>query len=178
MKQWLHSPLLQIAVILGGYAWLGHYLGVFAIVWSSPLFAALLARPLMALASTVRRLIREYVWRPVHGKHYVFRDVRVRVLEDDGRFRWVCLADVRRVVPSVAGDRALELTYPDLFRTMGKPAQSYLRDDALVLHLSKQGNLTSFKFRTWVERAVVSPGQKARSNLAIQDGVADPSKQT
>ena len=35
----------------------------------------------------------------------------------------------------------------------------------------------SFKFRSWVERAVVAPGQKARSNLAIHDGVADPSKQ-
>ena len=44
-------PQLHIALIVAAYAALGHYLGVFALLWTSPLFAALLAWPVMKVAS-------------------------------------------------------------------------------------------------------------------------------
>ena len=138
----------------------------------------LLARPLIALGSVLRSKVREQVWLAVRSRHHVFRDVRIRVHEDEERYRWVCVADVRRVVPSIADDRALALAYPEQFRSMGKPAQTHLRDDAMVLHLSRQGNLTSFKFRTWLEREVVVPGHKKRGDLAVKNSTMYASKQS
>jgi hypothetical protein len=172
MNHWLSLPSVRIALLVGSSALVARYLGLIAFISSLPIFAALAARPLMALASTVRQKLREHVWLGLQGRHYVYRQVWIRVLEDDERNRWICLDDVRRVVPSIADDPALAVTYADRFEVMGKSAMAHLRDDALVLHLSKQGNLASLKFRTWVERAIVLPAQKTRANLAIDVAAA------
>ena len=173
MKKWLRSPALHIGLIVAAYALLGYRLGVFAVVWSLPLVAALLARPVMALASNTYGRMRGHVWLPVHGQHYVFRGTTLHVVEDDDGQRWVCLADVRRVVPDAANDRTLAATYPGHLKVMGSPAQPHLRDDALVTHLGKQNNSTALKFRTWVARAVMLPGQKTRRNLGIKEAAVE-----
>ncbi len=175
MKQWLGSPSLRIAVAIAAYALVGRYLGVIAFVFASPLFAALIARPLMTLASNIRWRMRSHVWLPLHGQHYVFKGSTIHVIEDAQHHRWVCLADVRRVIArDSVSDQTLAVTYPGQYQIMGKPAQPHLRDDALVAHLGKQNALQVLKFRTWVERAIMRPGQKTRRHFGIQEVAHEP----
>jgi predicted nucleotidyltransferase len=108
--------------------------------------------------------LREHVWLPVHGTHYAFKDITVHVIEDDAHCRWVCLADVRRAVGVEANERALAATYAGCLQSMGKPAQIYMRDDALIAHLGKNKELAVLKFKAWVERNVAFPGQKLRKD--------------
>ena len=167
MKKWLAFPSVQIALCIGIYGLVGYYLGRMAVVWTSPLFAAAIARPLMSLASKIRHKLRAYVWMPVHGLHYSFRDVTIRVVEDDDRCRWVNLADVRKIVGVTASDGALATTYPDKVKAMGKPAQVHMRDDALVAHLGKVNQPTALRLRTWVERNIAFPGRRVRKIYGI-----------
>lgn len=66
----------------------------------------------ITLASSIRYKLRERVWLPVHGQHYVFKGIAIHVLEDDDHCRWVSLADVHKVVGATAGERALAAVYP------------------------------------------------------------------
>jgi hypothetical protein len=165
MKRWLGFPLVQIVLCVAAYALVAYYLGKLPVVWTAPLFAYAVARPLVALASDLRRKLREHVWLPVHGKHYAYQDTRVHVIEDEAHRRWVCLADVQRAVALEAGQRPLAAIYPGCLQTMGKPVQMYIRDDALVDHLGNNNALAVLKFRTWVERSIAFPGQRLRKNL-------------
>lgn len=162
MKRWLGFPLVQIALCVVTYALIGYYLGKVPFVWTAPLFAYAVSRPLMALALDIRRLLLERVWLPVHGTHYVFKGVTIHVAEDNARCRWVCLADVRRAVGIEANERALAAAYPGCVQGMGQPVQTYMRDDALIVHLGKINELAVLKFKTWLERSVAFPGQRVR----------------
>ncbi len=176
MRGWLRLPWVQIALCLGIFALIGYRFGPFGIVWTSPLLAAAIARPLMALASDIRGAARAHVWLPVHGQHYVFKDVTIHVVEDDDHFRWICLADVRKVTGVTAGDGALAVAYPGRLTAIGKPPLAHLRDDALIAHLSKETNPAALRLRTWAERNIAFPGRRIRKNLGIRedDRAEDP----
>ena len=173
MKRWLGFPSVQIALCLAIYALLAYEFGKFAAVWTSPLLGAAIARPLMALASSIRRKAREHIWLPVHGQHYVFRGTTIHVLEDDDHCRWIRLADVRKVVGSTASERALAAVYPGRLKIMGTPAQAHLRDDALIAHLGKENQPTALRFRTWLERNVALPGRRIRRDFGIRVDMPD-----
>ena len=168
MKQWLGSPMVQIALCAGAYALVGYYFGKAALVMTSPLLGAAITHPLIVLASNIRHRVRAHFWLPVHGPHFVFRDITIHVIEDEEHCRWVNLADVRRVVTAMAAERALSATYGQKFRLMGTPAQAHLRDDALDTHLGKVNEPTALRFRTWVERNIAFPGRRRRMDRGIQ----------
>lgn len=167
VKRWLKSPLFQIALWLGAYALVGLYFGKFAWVVTSPLLALGIRRPLIALASSLRYQARAHVWLPLHGRHYVYRDFRIHVVEDDEHCRWVSLADVQKVVGVTATVRALANAYPGRVKGLGAPAQTHLRDDALIAHLGKENKPEALRFRTWVERNIALPGRRVRKNFGI-----------
>ncbi len=173
MKQWFGFPSVQIALCLVVYALTVYRFGKFAAVWTSPLLGAAIARPLMALGSGIRHKLRERIWLPVHGQHYVFRDITIHVLEDDDHCRWVCLGDVRKVVGITASENALAAVYPGRLKAMGTPAQAHLRDDALIAHLSKENQPVALRFRTWLERNVALPGRKVRRDFGIRVDTPD-----
>jgi hypothetical protein len=165
MKRWLAFPSVQIGLCLGLFALLAYCFGPVAVVWASPLLGAAVARPCMNLLSSIRHSTRELVWLPVHGQHYVFKGVTIQVVEDEDHNRWIRLADVRAVLGASASERTLSLTYPGRLQSLGNAAQVYLRDDALIEHLAKQNDPSAIKFRNWVQRIVVLPGQNIRRNI-------------
>ena len=167
---WLTFPSVQIALCVGVYAAVCYWLGPFAMVWTSPLLGAAVARPVMSLLANIRHTARENVWLSVHGHHYVFKGITVHVLEDEDRHRWICLADVRKLVAVTASHNALALAYPDRVKTMGKPAQAHLRDDALIELLAKDADPTGLRLRTWVERNIAFSGRRIRKSLGIGTG--------
>jgi hypothetical protein len=168
IKRLLGMPSVQIALCLAVFALVGWRFGKFAVVWTAPLLGAALCRPIMALVANIRHGARARVWLPVHGQHYVYKGVTIHVQQDEDRCRWVPLADVRKVVGTTASERTLAVAFPDRCKPLGKPAQSCLRDDALVEHLGRENNPAALRLRTWVERTIVLPGRKLRSNLGIR----------
>ena len=168
MKHWLSLPFVQIAIcvtlfLLAGWRW-----GPFVMVWSSPLLGAAICVPVMNLVANLRQRARENTWLPVHGQHYVYKGATINVLEDESHCRWVRLADVRKVVGITAAERALAVAYPGRCEAFDKSG-THLRDDALVEHLGKENDAGALRFRTWVERTILLPGRKVRSNLGIRD---------
>lgn len=139
-----------------------------ATVTASPLLAAVIARPVLTLLANFRHGVRELTWLPVHGQHYVFKGITIRVLEDDDHCRWVCVADASRIVAMTASERVMTVAYPGRYGRMGKPAQPYLRDDALVEYLGRQNNPAALRFRTWAERNIAFPGRRIRRSLGIR----------
>ena len=168
MKRWLGFPSVRIALgvaVFGVFAW---RMGPGAAVLASPLLAYVVARPILTLLANFRHGVREMTWLPVHGQHYVYKGTTVRVLEDDDRCRWVCVGDANRIVAMTAGESVMALVYPGRYARMGKPAQPYMRDDALVEHLGKERNPAALRFRNWTERTIAFPGRRIRSGLGIR----------
>ncbi|MDD5336010.1 MAG: hypothetical protein PHS32_19930 [Rhodoferax sp.] len=82
--------------------------------------------------------------------------------------RWISLADVHKVLGVTATERALAQTYPGRLKSMGEPAETHIRDDALVIHLGQKKQATALRFRTWVERNIALPGRTIRQRLGIR----------
>ena len=83
--------------------------------------------PLIALASSLRYQARAYVWLPLHGHHYVYGDIRIHVVQNDGNCRWVSLADIRKVVAVTASERALANACPGRLQNLGASTQKPTR---------------------------------------------------
>ena len=162
LRQLSDYPSVQIGLCILVYVLLGIWFGKFAFLMLSPLLAAAIARPLMALASNVRHAVRWQVWAPVMGQHYAFRDIAIRVLQDERGQRWVNLSDVWKVTGDPTSERILSTVYPGQLRMMGNPPQAHLKDESLVTHLGTQNRLQAIKLRTWVERTIVIPGRESR----------------
>ena len=162
MPQWLSLPFVQVALCTGGYLALGYWTDKWKVLFVSPLYGALIARPLINLLASLRQAMRSSVWLPVQGQHYVFKGTTVHVLNDEDDWRWVRLADVQLVLETQLNTRVLAITYPARLEMMGRPAQMHIRDDALITHLAKQNNATALRLRTWVERNIAIPAQRVR----------------
>lgn len=164
--------LLRVAIRLmlcATVSWvLWRYFGLAVAIASAPLYGIALARPLIDLASDLRHATRAAVWRPLEGRHFVYRGTPVQVLEDDDRRRWVRAADVRSVVGLTASYGALALSYPNGWRSLGKPAEPHFSDEALIAHLAKQGAPEALRFRHWAEREIAFPAQRLRERLGIR----------
>ena len=160
-----------LCLLLGWLAW--KTFGPLGLLAGGAALALALPRPLLNLAGELRRMMRARVWRDLEGRHYAFRGRPVQVLEDVSHSRWVCAADVRAISGSTASDGALLLTYPSGFRRLGKPAQGYFSDEALLLHLAKEPGAGALRFRHWVEREISFPARRQRERLGIRLAAPD-----
>ena len=138
------------------------------ILFMASLFGVALAKPLLDLAGELRHQWRRAHWHAEEGRHHAFRGNPLQVLTDTDRQRWVRLADVRRIVGVTASDGALQLTYPNGFRRVGKAAEPHLSDEALLAHLVNESSPVAVKFRPWVEREIVFPARRERDRLGIR----------
>lgn len=169
IKTWLTHPLVLLAVCVGFLAVLWRHMGPVAVAIASPLVGAVLARPLINLVADLRHRVREQVWLPVHGQHYVFKDITIRVVEDDLGHRWISLVDVRKAAPVTVTDATLRSLYRDRFRVMGEPPGAFLQADALVEALARSIDLPLVRLRSWVETTVAAPARKQRRFIAATE---------
>jgi hypothetical protein len=142
--------------------------GPVLMVLGTPLYGIALARPLLDLAGELRHALRAAAWRPLEGRHCVYRGTPVQVLEDESHVRWVRAADVRRIVGHTASNGALALTYPDGWRLLGTPPEPHFSDVALVAHLRTERSARALHFRHWVERTIAFPARRQREQLGIR----------
>jgi hypothetical protein len=156
------------SLLCAALAWLGwRFIGLGTIALTIPLFAAATARPLLELAVAVPQALRARALADIEGRHYAFRGVHVRVIEDPDHRRWVRAADVRRITGGSDTDHALQLAYGRGLRVTGRPAEPYFSESALLLHLSRQGNAGAGRLRLWAERVVVGPARLQRQRLGL-----------
>lgn len=147
--------------------------GLVPMVSTAPLWGIALARPLIELASELHHRLRAHVWKPLEGRHFVFRGIPVQVLEDDDHRRWVRAADVRRIVGRTASNGALALTYPDGWRRFGQPAEPHFSDEALIAHLAKESSPEALRFRHWAEREIAFPARRVRERQGLRSAAPD-----
>jgi len=137
--------------------------GLVPMVATAPLYGVLLAKPLLDLMSDMRHQTRVLVWRPLEGRHYVYRGTPVQVIEDDAHVRWVRAADVRSIVGFTASNGVLALTYPNGWRLAGEPPEPHFSDDALIAHLRKENSAKAGHFMHWAERTIAYPARQLRA---------------
>jgi hypothetical protein len=165
----LAARLAFRVTLCAGLAWLGwRTMGAVGLLFGGVTLALAIARPLLDLAIEFRDLVRARVWHDLEGRHYAYHGQPILVIEDVSHCRWVRAADVREIVGYTASEGALALTYPGGFRRIGKPAQAYLSDEALLVHLAKESGPEAIRFRHWAEREVSFPARRKRARLGIR----------
>ncbi|MDY0106637.1 MAG: hypothetical protein RBS27_08190 [Giesbergeria sp.] len=158
-------PALQIGLCAVAYGIPVFYFGAMSAVLLSPVFAALLVRPLLNLASNLRYHMRAYQLRDSQGRYYEYKGHAVHVAQGDDGERWILLSDVCKIIGPMSSERALQLTYPGRLPPMGRKGHMHIRADALVTHLGKHHDLLVLRFRNWVERTLAAPGHHVRATL-------------
>jgi len=167
MTSLIWRTLGAVAVCVGFYFLAVPILG--PVVW---LFVAMLSGP--AFSRIVIDVSAEMGWRfrsavlkPLSGTHYRFQTFAVHVLESDDHCRWIATQEVRKIVGQLAGDHVLAQLFPSGYQRLGKAQQGYLRDDALVSHLSQASTPQAIKFKNWVEHNIAFPASKIRRKKGI-----------
>jgi len=158
---------IALCVACSWLAW--RVAGPVAAVTSIALVGLLLAHPLLELLGLLRHGVREVTWRPVQGRHWVYRGTPVQVIEGVDHRRWIRACDVRSIVGFTASDGALRLSYPQGFQNLGEPPVPHFSDDALLLHLAKERSQTALKFRHWVEREIAFPARRLRERYGVHE---------
>ena len=127
-----------------------------------------LARPLMDLAIEIYQVMRRANWRELEGRHYAFKGRTVHVIQDADHQRWVRVADIRAIVGFTASDAALQVTYPNGWRMLGRPPLPHLSDEALLVHIGKERSPEALRLRLWIEREIVFPARREREHHGIR----------
>ncbi len=151
---WLLLRFLACCLV----AWLAwRALGPTGLVYSAVLFAITLAGPLLDLLLNVRRFGRVVAFRAVQGRYRAYRGIGIDVQDDlEGRL-WLCLADVRKVLPGLRRDESLRALLGDAVQTLPPDKRWRIEARALVDYLSATVEPDTAKFRGWVERSVIFP---------------------
>lgn len=157
----------QVALRLAGctlIAWLAYLpFGAKALVLLSPLFAIVLAAPILELLAQMPVLARWHAFRGFHGRYFAYRGTQVVVHDDALGHRWVELPAVRRLVPALPGDIRLARLHPKAMVPGEGRQPSQLRADELLACLQALPGDDAVRFRNWLQREVVFPAARARS---------------
>lgn len=163
------------ALLCAAVGWVGwRLIGPVALALTAPLLGISLAKPLLELAGALHHAIRARALADIEGRHYAFRGIHVRVLEDEGHQRWIRAADVRRIAGSQDSDHALHLAHGKGYRLAGQPVEGYFSETALLDHLARQATPAAARLRLWVERVVVWPAREQRRRLGLAEPLAAP----
>ncbi len=138
-------------------------MGPEGLVYCSVLYAMAFAKPIVEGFISVGAWLRALAYRDVEGCQFQYRGQPISVAEDQDKYRWLRLADVRKVVPHFPRDEVLRRTLGADVKTLGSERALRIKGEALWVYLGKTTSVESAKFRSWVERNVVVPSHKARA---------------
>jgi hypothetical protein len=135
-------------------------LGPTGLVWCAPLYGIAFAAPLLDGITGGLRRLRALAYRDVEGRHFAFKGISISVAEDDQGCMWLRLADVRKVLPWLAGDEVLR-------RILGDDAGQVQPDRAMrveatgfAAYLERTASADSIRFKIWIERTVIYPSKR------------------
>lgn len=153
----MRSLLLRLSACCA-VAWLAwRVLGPVGLVYSSVLFAISVAGPLLDGVFKLRRLWRVLSYRHLEGRYRAYRGQEIDVLDDiDGRL-WLCLSDVRKVLPGLRRDESLRSLLGDAVQALPPDKRWRIEAQALVDYLGATLDPDTAKFRRWVDRTLIFP---------------------
>lgn len=128
----------------------------------APLFGVALARPILDLFEEANHANTRAAFRDVHGRHFVYKGTPIDVMEDSESYRWLRLADVRKIVTALPADGVLRGMHPDGLLDINSDRDSCIKAEALLAYLQKATEPASLRFKLWLEREVVMPAIRIR----------------
>jgi hypothetical protein len=152
---------LVVCCAVAYVAW--RILGTQGLIYSSIVFGVALARPIIDSVASAYGAIRSRAYRDVEGRHYSYQGKSVDMVEDDRGYKWLLLADVRKILPSLPRDESLRTLLGVGVATLGSSALR-VRAEALHEYLAKASTSDPAKFRRWLERTVIFPSGRARAS--------------
>jgi hypothetical protein len=164
------------AVCAAFYALTNRLLGPVVWVYLAMVIGIAFSRIIIDTTAELSWWARRRMLEPLSGTHYQFQTFTVHVFEDDDHCRWIATDEARKIVGQLAGDHSLAQLYPCGHQFLGKDNKGYLRDDALITHLTSSSSPQGIKFKNWVERNIAFPARKVRQRkgIVIADACASP----
>ncbi|HMA10203.1 MAG TPA: hypothetical protein VKP68_20145 [Ramlibacter sp.] len=142
--------------------------GTVSLVVCAPLFGVALARPIVDLLEEAAHATTRAAFRDVDGRHFHYRGILVDVVEDADSYRWMRLADVRKIVTGLPADPVLRNLFPEGLREATASKAVCIKAEALLQYLQKATDPGTLRFKHWVEREVVFPASRLRERNAVQ----------
>jgi hypothetical protein len=144
---------LTACTIVSALLW--RFMGAIGLVVSAPLFAIALARPLIDTLWFAYDQTRALAIESAMAGRLEYLGHRIRFVEDDGGLTWLCIDDLRRVVPAFPTERTLVHLYPDACRPAAGAEPAYLSAQATVAVLTRAQDLHTIKFVAWIKREIL-----------------------
>jgi hypothetical protein len=162
MKQWLISVSIRLAfcILVTYVGFLGS--GPLALPFCAAIYGVVLIKPLFELIGAAFYAAKSAALHDLQGHYFTHRGIRLDVLEHADTFRWICTANVRKVLPGFPSDATLLKMYPS--DVIPPSAESGARIKAERLHemLMKSQNAEGIQFRNWLLREIIHPANRAR----------------
>lgn len=140
-----------------------------------PVYGIFITYSLFKLVPEGYWLVRTAVLKPLEGKHYQYLSWSIQVWEDEDHCRWTSTKDLRDILGQLASESALANLYPSGYQRAAKAKYGYLRDDALLLHLTQASAMPAIKFKNWAERNIAFPARTTRKRMGVT--IAAPTAQ-
>jgi hypothetical protein len=156
-----------ILVCWGFYALTERLLGPVVWLLLAVLIGVAFSRILIDVAADLGWRARQQHLKSLSGTHYQFQNHIVHVLEDDDHCRWLATDEIRKIVSGLVSDAFLAAKFPNGYQSRGKTGSGYLRDDAVVAHLSELQEAQAIKFKNWVEHSIALPARTVRKRKGI-----------
>ncbi len=156
---------LACAVVTYG-VWLKF--GTVSLVVCAPLFGVALARPILELMEESAHTARRMAFRDVDGRHFVYKGTPLDVIDDTDSYRWIRLADVRKIVTGLPADQVLRSLFPEGLQDPTASKAVCIKAEALLQYLQKATDPATLRFKLWLEREVVFPATRLRERNAAQ----------
>lgn len=140
-------------------------IGAAGLAVSAPLFGLALAKPIYQLVADLRQSAKALAYSDVEGNYYEHRGYSMKVIEDEGHHRWLCVRDLRKVVAALPSEAVLQRSFPQGLRHERAFHGPAIRADALLAYLEKSTSTESIKLRIWLEKDVLHPAETIRRRL-------------
>lgn len=173
----LSLGLLAATALLWHFGW-RLYAGtglVVAVVLSSPLAAVALAPLVAPLVGASYRAVKEIAYRDLQGNYFAYKGHRVRIQEDLSGSRWVRVRDIRGLVPDFPKDQVLVRIAPDAMARPEGERELYFQAGSLDRYLARSRADATIRFRTWLQREVLAPAERAAQRAATHAAMREPS---
>ena len=152
---------LLLCAAITYFAW--RQADVIGLVFSSLVFGLALSSPMLELITHFGSHIRHSALSKVNGRHYVFQNISIDIIDDENQQCWLRLADVRKVIDGFPRDTVIIKLYPNEYMVDRTFGATRIQATALVNYLQNSNNVTALKFKLWLEREVVFPRNRYHS---------------
>ena len=142
--------------------------GTVSLVVCAPLFGVALARPILELMEEAAQATTRAAFRDLDGRHFHYKGILVDVVEDADSYRWMRLADVRKIVTGLPADQVLRNLFPEGLQDPPASKAVCIKAEALLQYLQKATDPGTLRFKLWLEREVVMPAIRLRERKPAQ----------